>query len=446
MFFYYLQLGIRKLRSNPALTALMVVTLAVGVAASVSTLTILKLMSSDPMPSKSKLLIVPVLDVGELKSYQAGAKIEDEQMTYKDARNLLNLPAAANAANTPFVRRTALFGVSGALEPARNDLPVSMIDGLATTHDYFAMFEAPFLYGAPWSAKEDAAAANVIVLSRKQSEILYGAENPVGKTLRFMNHDFQVIGVLNDWQLMPRFPHLINGSGGHFNGEENIYMPFSTAIHLESGMSGSMTCMQETAPGYQGLLDSECTWVQFWFELKDTAAIGQLKSFLDAYVSEQRKLGRFQRPNPVAIYDVMQWMELLNVVKSDSKLTVWLAFGFLALCLVNTVGLLLAKFSVRAAEVGVRRALGASRAEIFKQFLSEAAVVGLAGGLLGLPLSLFAMQVIAKASAGLAQVPMMNWFMFASTFVLSVLASVLAGLLPTWRACQITPALQLKSQ
>src|SRR5471030_2892420 len=47
----------------------------------------------------------------------------------------------------------------------------------------------------------------------------------------------------------------------------------------------------------------------------------------------------------------------------------WLAFGFLLLCLVNTVGLLLAKFSVRAAEVGIRRALGASRKEIFRQFL-----------------------------------------------------------------------------
>jgi putative ABC transport system permease protein len=59
------------------------------------------------------------------------------------------------------------------------------------------------------------------------------------------------------------------------------------------------------------------------------------------------------------------------VVGKDSKLSAWLAFGFLVLCLVNTIGLLLAKFSVRAAEVGVRRALGASRSEIFRQFLIE---------------------------------------------------------------------------
>ena len=439
MLLYYFQLGWRKLRSNPALTALMVITLAVGVAASVSTISILQLMSADPMPSKSKLLLVPVIDNGLLKDYQAGAAADDVQMTYRDARNLLNQPSGS-------LRRTALFGVNEALEPARRDLPVIQVDGLATTSDYFPMFEAPFLYGGPWSAKEDAAAASVVVLSRKQSEILYGAENPVGKTLRFMNHDFQIVGVLNEWHLMPRFPHLINGSGGHFNGEEDIYLPLQSAVQLKAGMAGSMSCHQEVAPGYQGRLDSECTWLQFWFEVKSQADIAQLRSMLEAYVGEQRKLGRLQRPDAVKLYDVMQWMELLNVVKSDSKLSVWLAFGFLALCLVNTVGLLLAKFSVRAAEVGVRRALGASRAEIFQQFLAESAVIGLVGGLLGLPLSLVAMQFIAKASVGLNQVPAMNWLMFFGTFALAVAASIVAGLLPTWRACQITPAWQLKSQ
>jgi putative ABC transport system permease protein len=57
----------------------------------------------------------------------------------------------------------------------------------------------------------------------------------------------------------------------------------------------------------------------------------------------------------------MQWLEYRKVVGNDSRLSAWLAFGFLLLCLVNTIGLLLAKFSVRASEVGIRRALGASR-------------------------------------------------------------------------------------
>jgi putative ABC transport system permease protein len=134
------------------------------------------------------------------------------------------------------------------------------------------------------------------------------------------------------------------------------------------------------------------------------------------------------------------------VVGNDSKLSAWLAFGFLVLCLVNTIGLLLAKFSVRAPEVGIRRALGASRKEIFSQFLIETTVVGLAGGILGLLLAFGALALIAMQSKQLTVVAHMDWFMMGATFLMAVASAVLAGLLPTWRACQVTPALQLKSQ
>jgi putative ABC transport system permease protein len=142
----------------------------------------------------------------------------------------------------------------------------------------------------------------------------------------------------------------------------------------------------------------------------------------------------------------MQWLEHLKVVDNDSRLAAWLAFGFLLLCLVNTIGLLLAKFSVRAAEVGVRRALGASRRDIFQQFLTETAVVGLAGGGFGLLLSFGALALIAMSSKELSVIAHMDFAMLGLTFALSLLAALLAGLLPTWRACQVTPAIQLKSQ
>ena len=136
----------------------------------------------------------------------------------------------------------------------------------------------------------------------------------------------------------------------------------------------------------------------------------------------------------------------MKVVGKDNKLSAWLAFGFLALCLVNTIGLLLAKFSVRASEVGIRRALGASRRDIFRQFLTESAVIGLAGGVLGLLLAFGALALLSMQSRAMAAVARMDLSMLAVTFVLSVLAALLAGLLPTWRACQVTPAIQLKSQ
>ena len=173
---------------------------------------------------------------------------------------------------------------------------------------------------------------------------------------------------------------------------------------------------------------------------------GQLQQYLDAYAGEQRKLGRMKRNAPNRLYYLNEWMSFLQVVDNDNKLAAWLAFGFLLLCLVNTIGLLLAKFSVRASEVGIRRALGATRRDIFRQFLIETGVIGLAGGVLGLLLAYAALAVVRSQSKELGTVAHMDMPMLLLTFAVSVLASLLAGLLPTWRACQVTPAIQLKSQ
>ncbi|WEF32473.1 ABC transporter permease [Pseudoduganella chitinolytica] len=436
MFAYYFKLGLRNLRRNPALTALMVLTLAVGVAASVSTLTILHVMSGNPMPHKSERLLVPVFNNGPLEGYSPGDEPNDHQVTYRDAMNLL--------ASGPGERRTAMMGVGGSLQPERKDLAPFAVAGGGPTRDFFAMFEIPFLYGQAWSAADDKAGADVIVLTRALSEKLYGDVNPVGRRVRFEGFDFLITGVIDTWNPVPRF-HRIVGMGA-FDREDELFVPLASAVRHEWNNYGNTNCTGNAGPGYQAFIDSECTWLQFWFELRSAGERPALQDWLDGYAAEQRKLGRMPRKAPNDLYNLTEWMEHLKVVGNDNKLSAWLAFGFLLLCLVNTVGLLLAKFSVRAAEVGVRRALGASRREIFHQFLTETAVIGLAGGALGLLLALGALALIALQSKQLALVARMDWTMLAVTFLLAVAAALLAGLLPTWRACQVTPALQLKSQ
>jgi putative ABC transport system permease protein len=439
MFSYYFWLGLRSLRRNPALTALMVLTLAIGVAASVSTLTILHVMSSNPIPQKSDRLFVPLIDNGPLEGYNPAdpRRGDNDQMSYIDAANFLKSGQG--------VRRTVLFGVSVPIEPARHDLPVMSAQGIAPTRDFFTMLDVPFLYGQPWSEADDKAGADVVVLSRALAEKLFGAVDPVGKRLRMMGFEYQVVGVLQPWMPVPKFFRLVGGPGA-FGQEEELMIPFSSAIRHETGHNGSMSCSSRRDPGYEGLLASECTWLQFMFETRSAAERADLQSYLDNYAADQRKLGRLKRNARNQLFDVMEWLEYRKVVGNDSRLSAWLAFGFLLLCLVNTIGLLLAKFSVRAAEVGIRRALGASRKEIFQQFLTETAVVGLVGGGLGLLLAFGALGLIALQSKELSVLAHMDWQMLGTTFALSLLAALLAGLLPTWRACQVTPAIQLKSQ
>ncbi|OZB57801.1 MAG: ABC transporter ATP-binding protein, partial [Lysobacterales bacterium 13-68-4] len=156
-------------------------------------------------------------------------------------------------------------------------------------------------------------------------------------------------------------------------------------------------------------------------------------------------LGRFQRPPNVRLRNLMQWLDYNGVVPDDVRLQTWLAFGFLVVCLVNTVGLMLAKFMRRAAELGVRRALGASRRALLVQLLIEAGVVGLVGGFGGALLALGGLWLVRQRSSDYAVLAHLDPSMLLMTFLLALGATLLAGLLPAWRACQIAPALQLKS-
>jgi putative ABC transport system permease protein len=437
MFQYYFLLGIKSLRRNPALTALMVLTLAIGVAASVSTLTILHVMSGDPIPQKSDRLFTAILDPAPKEGYTPGDEPNDHQFTYKDISNLLLSKQGE--------RRAAMYGIEATAEPARKDLGAISMEGLAVTADTFAMFEIPFVSGQGWQASEDKNSADVVVLSKKMAEKFFGAANPVGQKLRMLKGDFTVIGVADDWAPKPKF-YIFNGREGAFTDAPDFMLPLSNAIRRETAHAGSMGCTSKTEPGWEGRLNSECTWFHFWFELKSSNQRAELQNYLDSYVAEQFKLGRFQRQAKNRLFNVREFLVEMQVIGDDSRLSAWLAFGFLLLCLVNTVGLLLAKFSVRASEVGVRRALGASRKEIFTQFLIETAVVGLVGALLGVLLAAGALQLIALQSKALAVVAHMDWAMLGLTFLMSVSAAMIAGLLPTWRACQVTPAIQLKSQ
>jgi putative ABC transport system permease protein len=108
---------------------------------------------------------------------------------------------------------------------------------------------------------------------------------------------------------------------------------------------------------------------------------------------------------------------------------------------------LLAKIMGRAGEIGVRRALGADRKAIFIQCLVETGVIGLAGALLGLVLTLLGLlglrTLLSEDLVALTHIDIED---VEIAIALGVLATVAAGLYPTWRASRVQPAWQLKSQ
>ncbi|MDE2086748.1 MAG: ABC transporter permease [Xanthomonadaceae bacterium] len=436
MFAYYFQLGLRSLRRNPALTALMVMAIGFGVAASMTTYSVFRAVSGNPIPDKSARLFTPQVDAWGPQQNLKGDE-PAEALGYIDAMALMRAHEAK--------RQTLLYQVLLSAIPAGNrDMPLSLIS-YAVSSDFFSMFEVPFRYGSGWSAQDDDARAADVVISDALNQRLFGGANSVGRTLDLSGHDYRIVGVASHWNPRPRFYDLFSTDG--FDEEPDVYMLFNRAIDLKMRPSGRNSCRGSLSfTTWQGYLQSNCVWITPWVELDTPAEVAGYRRFLTNYAADQQRAGRFNWAPNVRLRDVMQWMDYEKVVPPESRISLAVALGFFLICLVNTIGLLLAKFMRRAGEIGVRRALGATRGEIYTQYLIEAGTVGLAGGLLGLLLTAVGVGGIGLLfRPQIAKLATLDPSLVALTFAVAIIATVLAAFYPAWRAAHVQPAWQLKS-
>jgi putative ABC transport system permease protein len=432
MFAYYLDLAIRSLKRNVALTVLMIVAIAFGVGASMTTLTVLHVLSADPIPQKSSKLFYVQLEPREAKGYKKGEE-PPQQMTRLDSENLLRAKRAD--------RQAMMTGGTAAVEPQRPGIEPFYIEARWTSADFFALFDVPFIAGSGWTADDDAKNARVVVIAKPLAEKVFGTTEVVGWPLRVAGTEMRIAGVIDTWRPTPHFYDLATGE---YAKAEQLFMPFSTSRELDLARSGNMNCWSEHN-GKPEDVGAPCEWIQFWVELDSADKVAAYRDYLVHYSEEQKRAGIFQVDPNVRLSNVNEWLAHNKVVPNDVKLQTWIALGFLLVCLVNTVGLLLTKFLRRSSEIGVRRALGASKRSIFVQLLIEAGMIGLVGGIAGLGLAWCGLWAVRHQPTDYAELAHFDLPMLAMTFGLAVLASTLAGLLPAWRGCQVTPAIQLKS-
>jgi putative ABC transport system permease protein len=437
MLAYHLRLALLSLRRTPAVSLLMVVAVGLGIGVCMTMLSVYALMAGDPIPEKSDVLYAVQLDGWSPDQPYDEPNEPPDQLTWRDALAL----AERSPEGIP---RAAMAGTSFSVEvPGADAVRPEIVSARATTYDFFDMFLVPFRYGRGWTAGEDTDATRVIVLSGELNDKLFGGEDSTGRDVRIGQELFRVVGVLGDWQPTPRFYDL---STGAFAPVDDAFVPLSLLDRRKEdwGINGNVNCWQ--APPAEGIFQSECVFTQFWVELPDAAAVRDYHAFLDAYVQEQKKLGRFQRPLNNRLSDVRTWLDVRKVVRDDNSVLLGLSFMFLLVCLLNAVGLLLAKFLGRAGDVGVRRALGASRARVFQQHLTEVGVIGAAGGVLGIGIAWLGLLGVRQLYADYERVAHLNGELVLVAIGLAVAAGLLAGLYPAWRICRIQPATYLKTQ
>lgn len=440
MFAYHLRMALKSIRRNLVLSGLMVAAIGIGIGACMTVITVYYMMSNDPIPHKSDQLFAV-----QLNAWEAPGPYNDERperlpelLTYTDTINLLK-------SDIP-VRQATMHESGATIDPENPEINPMLATIEFTTADFFPMFDVPFLYGGGWDAAADRNASDVIVLNRRVNEEVFGGEDSVGRTLTLDNRQFRVIGVLDTWEPVPRFYAAYNDE---FGQTADVFIPFSVNSSWQLQNFGNTNCWGENAiDSFEDFLASECIWLEYWVELPDDETRAAYEAWLGGYIAEQKKLGRFPIETAKAeIHDVNEWLDLNEVVTSDFRVLVGLAFMFLAVCLLNTVALLLAKFSGNAPRVGLRRALGASKAMIFRQNLVEVGLIGIAGGAFGLLLAWAGLIGVKAVNMGrYDQLVSLDWNLVALAFVISLVSALVAGLYPTWRICQVPPATYLKTQ
>ena len=437
MLLHYLDLSWRSFKRTPLVSFLMVLAIAIGIGVTMTSLSVYHMMSADPIPHKSsQLYTVQLQTMDEGNTWWTDDNLP-MQLTYQDAVNLQNAPIPE--------KKVAMMRTGFSVYLDSDKVKPFISNARMTTPDFFTMFDISFIYGGVWSEQQEQSAAPVVVLSKALNDKLFAGKNSIGQLVYLDDYSYEVVGVLADWPLNLKYYDLNNGA---FNQPEDLFLPFSLVKTKElSSWGNSNGWKHENINSYADRMQSEIVWLQFWAQLDTPEQKTAYGNYLTAYIEEQKKRGRFSREKPeYSLRDVNQWMQYNNVVSEDNKILVGLSFMFLAVCLANILGLLLAKFLRRAPEVGVRRALGASKRQVFLQHLVEVAMLGCFGGLVGIVLAQLGLWSVRQSYDYYSSIATMDITMLLSAPVIAITTCIVAGLYPAWLVCKTNPAIYLKSQ
>ena len=265
--------------------------------------------------------------------------------------------------------------------------------------------------GAFFSQEQNGALARVAVIGTEVRNDLFPDEDPLGKTIRIANIPFQVIGVLKS-----------RGAGPAGATLDNIVLiPIATAARRVFNRDFlTMLIAQVRNPD------------------QSTEATEKVAALLrERHHIRPPALDDFTITNPAAtMAQVTRAGSTLMKILTGVSLMALLIGGIVIMALMSIA------VSERRKEIGVRRSVGARRSHIVQQFLLEAILVALAGGVAGVLVGVGGLQLVARTQK-LPQV--LLWQPIVSAILVSIGTGVLFGIYPAWKASRVDPIQALRS-
>ncbi len=405
--------GVRLMAANPGFTAVAALSLALGIGANTTIFTVVNAIFLSPLPVRdmSSLAMVFTTD-----SKQAGGALGNlMQVSYP---NYVDFRDQNNA----FEQLAAFAFIGGTLNTEEGPRP---IQGFMVTGNYFDTLGVDALQGRTFSPEEDRTpgAHPVMVISYGLWQRQFGGDRSVvGSTLRFNGLPFTVIGVAPE-----NFSGTIQGFPGDIIWVPAMMypqvLPPATRGWPESRRALMMSVFGRLKPG---------TNVRQADAALKTIAAGLESAYPEANDSRSTTVTRFTPFfNPALENQLVLVFSLLMAV---------VAVVLLIAC-INVANLLMARASRREREIGLRLALGAGRARLIRQLLTESTLLALAGGALGLLLAAWGRQIlwqirppgIPEDAVSLRMDPTVLGF----TITVSLLTGVLFGLYPALQSSRL---------
>lgn len=402
--------AVRMLAKQPSFTAIAVLTLALGIGANVSIFTVVNAVLLRPLPFQNPEQLVRVFDDFN------GPNVRDAGTSVPELEDLRDRAGI-------FEQVSAIWPISAAL--TGGDRP-ERIELLATSPSYFHLLGARTQLGRVYGP-EDALPgfSDAVVISDSLWRRLFGADpNVVGRKVRMDTDPYTIVGVMP-----PDFRH----PGPTLQGDVEMWTacgfsanPFPTP--LQRG--------QRFLPGVIG-------------RLKQGLSLDQARAQLDAFTAHLREIYPKDYPQKSSWTLRVEPVQESLTGKVRPTLSILLAaVGFvLLIACVNVASLLLARSSGRIREMAIRRALGASRARLIRQLLTESILISLAGGAAALlVLGWLRTPLLAMMPQDLPRLVeiQFDWRIVGFAFLLSIGTGILFGVVPAWRISAVNPNRDLK--
>jgi putative ABC transport system permease protein len=427
---YHLRLALRSLRRDPGLSTTIVVVLAI--AAGIFSTALMHYLRNYVATSALPASLHQVEVVVPHEALAAAFKGSNAEPNVVAARERLSFPMLrVLAASGVPSRQTRTFRarvlVGGPHEAGgRAALPPWPRNARFADADLFGMFGLPFRYGGPWTRRDEAGAAPVVVLSQPLNDQLFAGADSVGRTVMVDDRPFRVEGVLaGDQPFSPEWDRSVTGGP-----QDQLYLPFDEHGRLLARPESPVSAAPE-GPRYADLLASDTVAAVFWIDLPTAALRADYARYLEATLGARgvrytlRDLARLRRELPFP----------------HTVLTFFLFLTFLVLVgggLVST-RLHLAKSLTRQGELSIFRAVGAPRGAIMARQLLEALVLSTLGGVAAVfvagPSAYVYNHLIGDTDIPLTLTPAS----FGITLAATVLVGTLAALYPAWRAAARRP-------